>query len=111
MNENHIQMALAFQRVTFLPGSFDKRFCHSMLSYAKKQPEKELTVKQISLLEEKYHRYRRQIPDHEQICTICGPNAKSWRCPWCDHLNWPTREICIRCDTPRPPLTEAGNGV
>lgn len=48
--------------VTFLPASYDKRFCNGLHENA------EYTEKQINYIAHKcFHRYRRQIKDYEQI--------------------------------------------
>ena len=46
-----------------LPGSYDKRFCNSLA------PEADYTEKQIAYMRKRFHKYRRQIKDYEQIST------------------------------------------
>ena len=53
------------KKVTFLPGSFDKRFARNV------QSQNCITEKQADCLEKMYHRYRRQIPNHAAHCSIC----------------------------------------
>ncbi len=59
----------AFAGVTMLPASYEKRFIRSMRGLG---DGAHLTVKQCRLIESLYHRYRRQIPDHEKLCMVCG---------------------------------------
>lgn len=58
-------LALLNKRVTFLPGSFDKRFVRDLKSV------QELTQGQGEYLDKVFHRYRRQIEDHERLCAFC----------------------------------------
>jgi hypothetical protein len=57
---------------TFLPGSWDKRFVKAMYGYDSVERKiiypTEITEKQRGCLEELYHRYRRQIPNHKKLC-------------------------------------------
>jgi hypothetical protein len=53
--------ALMLRQCRFLPGSFEKRFIHSMHVVATTTPEKELTPKQAACLERITERYRRQL--------------------------------------------------
>lgn len=48
-------------QVTFLPGSYDKKFCHSLT------PDSEYTDKQIEFMHKCFHRYRRQIRDYKEL--------------------------------------------
>jgi hypothetical protein len=48
-------------QVTFIPGSYDKRFCSGL------SPNVEYTEKQIAYLHKCFHKYRRQIKDYEEI--------------------------------------------
>ena len=61
MTSEQIEMAKKLEGVTFLPASFDKRFCRDMATIAKHKPEQELTEKQARLLTFMIYRYRRQI--------------------------------------------------
>ena len=54
------------QGITFLPGSFDKRFCRNVGS------QTVITERQAALLEQMYHRYRKQIAGHKHNCRICS---------------------------------------
>jgi hypothetical protein len=58
-----------FAGVTFRPASYEKRFVGSMRGAGDDTP---LTVKQARLIEQLYHRYRRQIPNHARLCVVCG---------------------------------------
>ena len=48
-------------QVTFLPGSYDKRFCNSLA------PDADYTEKRINFIYTCFHRYRRQIKDYQEI--------------------------------------------
>lgn len=48
--------------VTFLPGSYDKKFCNGLSTDA------EYTDKQIEFMHKCFHRYRRQLKDYKEIC-------------------------------------------
>lgn len=58
MTELEFAAISALQFVTYLPGSWDKRFVRDMAS---KPRDYELSEKQRDCLLEKLHRYRRQI--------------------------------------------------
>ncbi|MDA8156263.1 MAG: hypothetical protein M0Z52_07405 [Actinomycetota bacterium] len=73
MTPDQIKKAIALGNCTFQVGSYNKRFCSNMLSVALNKPDMELTEKQAANLERMFHMYRRQIKDHEKICSICGP--------------------------------------
>lgn len=47
--------------VTFLPASYDKRFCYGLPIDA------EYTEKQIAFIHKIFHKYRRQIKDYQVI--------------------------------------------
>lgn len=47
--------------VTFLPGSYDKRFCSGLPENGK------YTFNQIQYIHKLFHKYRRQISDYEAI--------------------------------------------
>lgn len=53
----------------FVSASYDKRFVRNMHGCNDVQP---LTVKQAAFIDSVYHRYRRQIPNHQKLCKICG---------------------------------------
>lgn len=64
LNDQEKQMANRLRtQVTFLPGSYDKRFCNSLAQDA------DYTEKQIAYMRKCFHKYRRQIKDYEQIST------------------------------------------
>lgn len=48
-----------------MPGSYDKRFCQNVIHAVM------LTEKQAAYLDKVFHKYRRQIPDHEELCAFC----------------------------------------
>lgn len=51
-------------QVTFLPASYDKRFCRALPMDA------DYTEKQIDYLHKCFHRYRKQIIDYEKIISL-----------------------------------------
>lgn len=67
------EICIAFSRITFLPGSYDKRFCKTVSAMAKLEGGKHLvTPKQRDLIYTMLHRYRKQIPDiHDKYCEKC----------------------------------------
>jgi hypothetical protein len=48
-------------KVTFLPASYDKRFCRGL------SPDAGYSEKQIAFIHKLFHKYRRQIYDYESI--------------------------------------------
>jgi hypothetical protein len=56
------EICLALGRVTYLPGSFDKRFGNNLSGLAQSQPEKELTEKQNEWMFRLLYKYRKQLP-------------------------------------------------
>ncbi len=77
MTPEETEIGKAFSRITFLPGSYDKRFCktvHWMAAAVNAGVDSKnlLTDKQHELIYTMLHRYRRQIPDiHEKFCKEC----------------------------------------
>lgn len=67
------KMLKCLNLVTFLPGSYDKRFARNMYGLCESDPEAKITVKQAALIETMFHRYRRQISPavHDRLCTVC----------------------------------------
>lgn len=53
----------ALDKVTYLPGSWNKRFAGSMVSLMMASPEKELSEKQKEWIYRLLYRYRRQVPN------------------------------------------------
>ncbi len=53
--------ALSPSRISYLPGSFEKRFARDMAALAEAQPEKELSEKQRAFLLKMTWRYRKQL--------------------------------------------------
>lgn len=51
-------------QVTFLPASYDKRFCSGLPVNGK------YTDKQIAYINKLFHKYRKQIKDYEQIKSM-----------------------------------------
>ena len=64
MSPRELAIAEAFQRVTFLPASTEKRFANSMMERASRSPDTDLSPKQSQYLEIMAWRFRRQIPAH-----------------------------------------------
>lgn len=77
MTDDEREIAKAFGRITFLPGSYDKRFCKTVQWMAGAidagvDCKNLLTEKQHNLIYSMLHRYRKQIPDaHEKYCREC----------------------------------------
>jgi hypothetical protein len=61
--ENQMVKRLSTE-VTFLPASYDKRFCRGLPENGK------YTEKQISYIHKCFHKYRRQIKDYETIINL-----------------------------------------
>lgn len=69
MTETQIKKIQLLQKCTFLPGSYQKRFVHSMGSIAVLRPEMEITEKQDKYLHDLFHQYRKQIGrEHARLC-------------------------------------------
>lgn len=62
MTAAEISIAEALSRCTFLPASWDKRFCRQMGEQAKRRPDLDLTDRQVAWLLRLAHKYRRQLP-------------------------------------------------
>lgn len=65
MTDDEKRAALALEKCTYLPGSFEKRFARDMAGIARGTAE--ITVKQRGWLWKQVHRYRRQIGDAELV--------------------------------------------
>jgi hypothetical protein len=75
MTPEQIEIALSFNRVTFLPGSWNKMFAHSLNSQAKNRPELELSKAQDEWMYRILYTFRKQIPDvYQKYCN--NPNCK-----------------------------------
>ena len=103
MTEKEIKHAKLLRGVTFLPGSFDKRFCRDMWTVAEHKPEQTLTQKQSDLLAIMVYRYRRQIfSNWEQMTPPPGYTRRGSLAPdarelqkleaWKDAANCEVRE-------------------
>ena len=72
MTSEEIEISIALSHVTYLPGSYDKRFAHNMLSLLSHNPSQELTKNQKNQLYCQLHRYRRQVnitfENHKKEC-------------------------------------------
>lgn len=64
LTERHIAEALS--NVTFLPGSFDKRFVKQLPNWL----EREMTEKGRARMIAIFHKYRRQIPNYEKLKSL-----------------------------------------
>jgi hypothetical protein len=65
----------ALDRVTYLPGSWNKKFAGAMVSLMRTSPEKELSEKQGQWIYRLLYRYRRQVPEvYERYrdCEFCN---------------------------------------
>lgn len=63
MTNDEIIICSHFSHVTFLPGSFDKRFANNLCALANSNPDKELSEKQKEWCYRLLYKYRRQIPN------------------------------------------------
>lgn len=72
MTDDQILKAKLLAHCTFLPGSKDKRFVSFAYTLARDEMAIDLTERQADYLEQLFHKYRRQILGHEQICSVCG---------------------------------------
>ena len=63
MTPQQIEIALSFNRITFLPGSWNKRFASAMAYKAAKYSELELSAMQNEWIYRILYTYRRQVPD------------------------------------------------
>lgn len=70
MDEHQIIKLNLLSKCTFQVGSFDKRFVRNL--HAAANPQTQLTEKQAICLEQIFHRYRRQISNHKQLCKVCS---------------------------------------
>lgn len=62
MTDHEIALAKALAACSYLPGSPDKRFAHTMAAAATNTPGIALSVKQQAYLQRMAWRYRRQLP-------------------------------------------------
>jgi hypothetical protein len=75
MTPDQIQIAKSFNRITFQPGTHNKRFAQSMIAIAENKPEYEISSKQEVWLYWIIYTFRRQIPDvYEKFKE--NPNCK-----------------------------------
>lgn len=75
MTAEQIEIALSFDRITFLPGSWNKKFANAMYYKAKYEPELELSSLQNEWIYRILYTYRKQIPDiYQKYCN--NPNCK-----------------------------------
>ena len=63
MTTAEIEISISFNRVTFLPGSWDKRYARQWANQAESNPAYELTDKQSEWIYRLLYKYRRQLPD------------------------------------------------
>ena len=77
MTDEQKQKARALEKCSFLPGSYQKRFAHSVAATARYKPELDLTEKQAKYLNDLFHQYRRQIKvEHVRFCD-CAEAKKA----------------------------------
>lgn len=62
MTEEQILICKKLGEVRYFPASFDKRFGNNLAGIAEKEPEKELTEKQIEWMYRLLYKYRNQLP-------------------------------------------------
>lgn len=80
MTPAQIEAAIALEKCTFLPGSYEKKFARGMAAIATSEPGRELTDKQLAYLEKLLHRYRRQLGGlyhHQRVRTEPRPDPGS----------------------------------
>lgn len=70
MTPEEIRVVQLMTVVSFLPGSFDKRFYRDVRSYP---DDRALTERQHDYLMKIFHRYRKQIHpvSHDLHCELC----------------------------------------
>jgi hypothetical protein len=61
MTEQQKEICISLGRVTYLPGSFDKRFGNNLHSIAVTNPDKELSEKQNEWMYRLLYKYRKQL--------------------------------------------------
>lgn len=62
MTQEQKEICLALGGVTYLPGSFDKRFGRNLYGIAESKPDKELSEKQNEWMYRLLYKYRKQLP-------------------------------------------------
>jgi len=62
MTHEQIEIAASFMNVTFLPGSWDKRFAQSMIYKAAQSPDETLSESMNEWLYRLLYKYRKQVP-------------------------------------------------
>jgi hypothetical protein len=79
MTTDEISIIHALSNVTYLPGSFNKRFIRSLNGIADNKPEQEITEKQREWMYRLLYTYRRQVPivyekhkDHPHCAKLKG---------------------------------------
>jgi hypothetical protein len=63
MSEQEKEVIGALDRVTYLPGSWNKKFAGAMVSLMRTSPDKALSEKQGQWIYRLLYRYRRQVPE------------------------------------------------
>ena len=63
MTDEEKEVIGALDRVTYLPGSWNKKFARAMVLLMRVSPEKELSEKQGQWIYRLLYRYRRQVPE------------------------------------------------
>jgi hypothetical protein len=75
MTPDQIQIAKSFNRITFQPGTWNKRFAKTMAAIAENKPEYEISSGSDEWLYRLVYTFRRQIPDvYEKFKD--NPNCK-----------------------------------
>ena len=79
MTEAEIEIAKSFDRVTFPPATWDKRFARQWCNQATSGPGYDLTEKQSEWIYRLLYKYRKQIPDvynKYKDHPLCAPKKK-----------------------------------
>ncbi len=63
MTQAEIDIAIALQLVTYLPGSFDKRFARNLKNWK----NRDMTEKGRAYMMKLLDKYRRQIPNYNSL--------------------------------------------
>lgn len=72
MTNNEYKAAIALQRVTFLPASFDKRFAHQLTGWK----DRDMTQKGRDTMLRLLWKYRRQIPKYLELSQAISQEQK-----------------------------------
>lgn len=80
MTDAEQQIALALGRCTFIPGCWDKSFCHAMATRAARADHADLSERQRDNLLRMAHKYRRQLSAEViELARGLAVPARDWR--------------------------------